>query len=155
LEVRVEELMAFLDRSKRFGKDDAEAAVNMEYLKNCVFRYMASSEHSERRRLCPVLCTLLKLTAPERRTVEDALTAAEKAEAGAADPLGSLGLGNVLASTGLDSFFGMSFSSTSNTSATPSTTSSSGQGSGARTYGQGQPIPQSLIGQIPPGPPRR
>ena len=39
-ESRVEELMAFLERSKKLQGDGPDSAVNMEYLKNCVCRYV-------------------------------------------------------------------------------------------------------------------
>lgn len=39
----------------------------MEYLKNCVYKYMSSNELSEKKRLYPVICTLLKLTNQEKK----------------------------------------------------------------------------------------
>lgn len=68
---KVEELLTFLDRTKR--AQDPDAAINMEYLKNCVYRFMASTEHSERQQLSGVIATILKLTVKERRMVELAL----------------------------------------------------------------------------------
>eukprot|EP01036_Dinobryon_divergens_P030757 gene30757-40051_t len=75
---RVEELLAFLERSKKLQGEGPDSAVNMEYLKNCVCRFMASSysDLSEKQRLYPVISTILKLTAAERKQVELALTAA-------------------------------------------------------------------------------
>jgi GRIP domain len=103
LETRVEELMAFLDRSKKFqvGASDPDAAINMEYLKNCVYRYMATTEHSERKRLAPVICTILKLTSQERRNIQTALSANEVEEVEAA--LSSLG---AMATSSFQSIFG-------------------------------------------------
>ena len=71
LESKVEELLTFLDRTKR--AQDPDAAINMEYLKNCVYRFMSSTEHSERRQLSGVIATILKLTVKERRMIELAL----------------------------------------------------------------------------------
>lgn len=68
LEKRVEELVAFLDRTQRL-RDNPDAAINMEYLKNCVSRFMATNELSEKKRLAPVLVTILKLTEAEKAQV--------------------------------------------------------------------------------------
>ena len=95
LSARVDELMAFIDRSKKFQSNDPDSATNTEYLKNCVYRFMATSEHSERRRLAPVISTILKLTHAEKKTVETALIAESST-----DFQGSLGLDQ------LTSFFG-------------------------------------------------
>ena len=73
LEGRVEELLAYLDRSKKFQGDGPDTATNTEYLKNCVYRFMASTEHSERKRLAPVISTILKLTSQEKKQIEYAL----------------------------------------------------------------------------------
>jgi GRIP domain len=115
LEVRVEELMAFLDRTKKFqaGASDPDAAVNMEYLKNCVYRFMATTEHSERKRLAPVISTILKLTSQERRNIQVALSANDVEEVEAA--LTSLG---AIATSSLQSLFG--FTATSNVGPTES-----------------------------------
>ena len=59
LQERVEELQNFLSRSKK--STDSEAVTNMEYLKNCVWRFMATTEMSEER-LFPVISTILNFT---------------------------------------------------------------------------------------------
>lgn len=74
LEGRVEELLAYLDRSKKFQGDGPDFATNTEYLKNCVYRFMATTEHSERRRLAPVISTILKLTSQEKKHIDWALS---------------------------------------------------------------------------------
>ena len=99
LAARVDELMAFIDRSKKFQADEPDSATNTEYLKNCVFRFMATSEHSERRRLAPVISTILKLTHAEKKTIESALLASE------ANDMGALG---AMATTSFGSLFGFS-----------------------------------------------
>lgn len=84
-QTRVEELLAFLERSKQLQGDGPDSAVNMEYLKNCVCRFMASSysDLSEKKRLYPVISMILKLTAAERKQVEQALaTAMEEQSSG-------------------------------------------------------------------------
>jgi hypothetical protein len=48
-------------------QEGPDSAINMEYLKNCVYKYMASNELSEKKRLYPVICTILKLTSQERK----------------------------------------------------------------------------------------
>lgn len=78
LSVRVEELLGYLDRTK--NTQEADSAINMEYLKTCVYRFMASTELSERRRLYPVIATILKLTSLEKAAVEAALQAAQNVE---------------------------------------------------------------------------
>ena len=72
--------MAYLDRSKKFQGDGPDSATNTEYLKNCVYRFMATTEHSERRRLAPVISTILKLTSQEKRTIDTALAAGDSEE---------------------------------------------------------------------------
>ena len=49
----------------------------MEYLKNCVYKYMVSTSASERQRLAPVICTILKFTGAERKIVISFLTSGE------------------------------------------------------------------------------
>lgn len=68
LAVRLELLEAAPARSRELS-----SGVNLEYLKQCVFHFMSSTEQSERRRLFPVISALLQLTPTERRAVEDAL----------------------------------------------------------------------------------
>ena len=69
---RVEELLAFMGRSKQL-QEGSDSAVNMEYLKNCVYKFMATNDFSEKKRLSNVICTILKLTANERERVQDAI----------------------------------------------------------------------------------
>mmetsp|Transcript_16322 Transcript_16322/g.15637 ORF Transcript_16322/g.15637 Transcript_16322/m.15637 type:complete len:964 (+) Transcript_16322:207-3098(+) len=93
LEGRVEELLAYLDRSKKFQGDGPDSATNTEYLKNCVYRFMATTEHSERKRLAPVISTILKLTSQEKKAIEQALTVGEvDSSENAFDTLASFGL---------------------------------------------------------------
>jgi len=70
--------MSYLDRTKRL--QDPDSATNMEYLKNCIYRFMATTENSERRRLYPVISTILKLTSSEKTAIEVALATAEEAD---------------------------------------------------------------------------
>jgi len=79
LSTRVEELLSYLDRTKKSGSD-AESAVNMEYLKTCVYRFMASTELSEKKRLYPVISTILRLTTQEKTAIESAMATAESQE---------------------------------------------------------------------------
>jgi hypothetical protein len=169
LEARVEELVAYVERAKKFQSSSSEPdlAVSMEYLKNCVYRYMATNELSERKRMSNVICTILKLTSQERKAVDDALAEAEAAVA-VPDPIASLGLNNVdvssmFSSTGWDSWLGLSSSSgagsgagsgsasSSSSSSVPTVTATSaGTGTGQRppaaVYGQGRPIPHNSGG---------
>jgi hypothetical protein len=80
LQARVEELRAYLDRLKQ--QEGPDSATNMEYLKNCVFKFMSSTDLSEKRRLYPVIATILKLTSQEMKAVESAfqLSAAQDNE---------------------------------------------------------------------------
>jgi chromosome segregation ATPase len=79
LQGRIEELQNFLNRSKK--STDSEAVTNMEYLKNCVCRFMATTEMSEKKRLFPVISTILNLTTSERQQI---MLALNDMEAGAA-----------------------------------------------------------------------
>jgi hypothetical protein len=74
----VEELLSYLDRTKKSSESDS--AINMEYLKTCVYRFMATTEVSERKRLFPVIATIMRLTSAEKATVEAALASAENQE---------------------------------------------------------------------------
>lgn len=75
----MEELLNYLDRTKKTTDADS-AAVNMEYLKTCVYRFMATTELSERKRLYPVISTIMKLTSHEKTSIEAALATAEAQE---------------------------------------------------------------------------
>jgi hypothetical protein len=72
LKNRVEELMAFLERSKQLH-EGPDSAVNTEYLKNCILKFMESENLSEKQRLFPVIATILKLTSQEKDRVSHAL----------------------------------------------------------------------------------
>ena len=74
----MEELLGYLDRTKKSSESDS--AINMEYLKTCVYRFMATTEVSERKRLFPVIATIMRLTSAEKATVEAALASAENQE---------------------------------------------------------------------------
>lgn len=68
------ELNAFLSRIKQQldREKDTETnknIINFEYLKNCVYVYMSTTEKSEKRRLTPVIATILKFTDKERESV--------------------------------------------------------------------------------------
>jgi hypothetical protein len=69
--------MAYLARLKK-THDDPNSAVNLEYLKNCVFKYMSSSEGSERRRLFRVIGTILNFTARELKEIENNINLSEQ-----------------------------------------------------------------------------
>ena len=75
LETRIEELVAYLDRTQKLQEGDS--AVNMEYLKNCIYRFMSTTEVSEKKRLFPVISTILKLTSNEKKQIEIALAVEE------------------------------------------------------------------------------
>ena len=74
----MEELLGYLDRAK--NTQEADSAINMEYLKTCVYRFMATSDLSERKRLFPVISTILKLTSQERGAISNSLQSAKTAE---------------------------------------------------------------------------
>ena len=90
LKARVEELIAYLDRSKQL-QQGPDSAVNMEYLKNCVYKFMSSSDHSEKRRLYPVIAMILKLTTQEMGAIEEAFRAQEERENDFQNTLTSIG----------------------------------------------------------------
>ena len=79
LSSRIEELENFLNRSKK--SVDSDAVTNMEYLKALVFRFMATSEVSEKKRLFPVIATILNLTSAERSKIEMAIVELESGAA--------------------------------------------------------------------------
>lgn len=90
LKNRVEELLAYLERTKQL-REGPDSAINMEYLKNCVFKFMSSSDLSEKRRLYPVIATILKLTSQEMRDVEAAFQATEERENEFQNAISSIG----------------------------------------------------------------
>lgn len=53
--------------------DNPDSAINLEYLKNCIYKYMSSSELSEQRRLYPVIGVILNFTQQELKSIELAL----------------------------------------------------------------------------------
>ncbi len=67
--------MAFIERMKKFNKaNDAEnAMINMEYLKNCIVRFMSSTEISEKKKIFPAISTILKFTQHENETISLAI----------------------------------------------------------------------------------
>ena len=67
----MEELVAYAQRNK--ASSNTESAVNMEYLKNCTYRFMASTEYSEKMRLYPVVATILSFTKTEVDQVAEAI----------------------------------------------------------------------------------
>ena len=75
LNLRIDELVAFLERSKKLT-DGPDSAINIEYLKACIYKFMSTNEISEKKRLAPVICTVLKLTPVERKEIDNALAAA-------------------------------------------------------------------------------
>jgi hypothetical protein len=73
-----EELISFIDRSKQVDPGNADSIVNMEYLKNCICKFMATVELKEKRQLFPVIATVLKLTESERDFVNASFAAQER-----------------------------------------------------------------------------
>lgn len=57
------------EKRKEVLNDSSTASVNLEYLKNCIFRYLSTSEPSEHSRLLPVISTILQLSASEQQMV--------------------------------------------------------------------------------------
>ena len=71
LKSRLDELLAHIERNK--ASASPESAINMEYLKNCIYRFMVSSEHSEKMRLYPVVATILRFTSDEVNAIQESL----------------------------------------------------------------------------------
>lgn len=69
MSLRIEEFAAVLERKKGL-QESPDSALNVEYLKNCIFRFMATTEHSEKKRLFPVISTILGLTSEEKSTIK-------------------------------------------------------------------------------------
>ncbi|CAE7682136.1 unnamed protein product, partial [Symbiodinium microadriaticum] len=67
---QLDELHAFHERTKQL-LSSPDSAVNMEYLKKCVYRLMVTKELSERSRLYPVISTILNFTPAEARSVAE------------------------------------------------------------------------------------
>jgi len=66
----VDELTSFRNRAL-LGDN---AAMSKEYLKTCVLRFMATTDSSEKNRLCPVIAALLDFTPTEKHAAMDALS---------------------------------------------------------------------------------
>lgn len=69
---RIDDLISYIDRIKHLHDGSPDSNINMEYLKNCVYKYMISIELSEKKRLYPVIATILKLTNHEISMIENA-----------------------------------------------------------------------------------
>ena len=82
--------MAYLERTKQLH-EGPDSAINMEYLKNCMFKFMSSSDLSERRRLYPVIATILKLTGQETKAIELAFQVSEDRDNEFQNTLSSIG----------------------------------------------------------------
>lgn len=100
LQSRVEELRAYLDRLKQ--QEGPDSATSMEYLKNCVFKFMSSTDLSEKQRLYPVIATILKLTSQEMKAVEAAFQQAAAQDNELQSALSTIGS---FATTSLGSFW--------------------------------------------------
>ena len=79
------DLQAFHERTKKL-LNSPDSAMNIEYLKKCVYRLMVTKEISERSRLYPVISMLLKFTPEETRevtgTIQEEVAAAGSLMAG-------------------------------------------------------------------------
>jgi hypothetical protein len=84
------ELKAFHERTKKL-LSSPDSAMNIEYLKTCVYRLMVTKEVSERSRLYPVISVLLKFTPAETREVSATI-----AEEVAASSSSMLSMGGVV-----------------------------------------------------------
>lgn len=78
LQNELEALKNFASRQEALSGDQ-NSAVNFEYLKNCVFRFMVTKDQSEQRRVSPVIATILQFTTEERQEVEEAMKASQSA----------------------------------------------------------------------------
>lgn len=65
---KLDELNAFHERTKKL-LNSPESAINIEYLKRCVYRLMVTKELTEKRSLYPVISVLLKFTPQEAASV--------------------------------------------------------------------------------------
>lgn len=72
MKLRLDELLASVERSKTL-QPGPETDLNTEYLKKCIYRFMASTEHSEKLRLFPVVSTILKFTPAEVKLIASVL----------------------------------------------------------------------------------
>lgn len=69
---QLDELNAFHERTKKL-LNSPESAINIEYLKKCVYRLMVTKELSEKSRLYPVISMILKFTPDETRRVTESI----------------------------------------------------------------------------------
>jgi len=90
LKNKLEELISFLDRTKQLNQSP-DSAMNMEYLKNCVYKFMCSTEISDRKRLVPVIATILKFTQQEIRQVDASMHIVEEREHEFENTISSIG----------------------------------------------------------------
>jgi hypothetical protein len=97
---QLDELNAFHERTKKL-LNSPESALNIEYLKRCVYRLMVTKELSERRSLYPVISVILKFTPEEAASVTQAME--EELAVAAGD-----GSWTSLATHSFGSFFGSS-----------------------------------------------
>lgn len=82
MDSRVRELESMLSRMQRLSSS-SDAAVNIEYLKTCVCKFMSSREQSERQRLVPVIAAVLQLSPAEKKKIELAVSSStEEADDG-------------------------------------------------------------------------
>lgn len=63
----------------------------MEYLKNCVLKFMTSSQLSEKKRLFPVIATILKLTNAEKDSVISAFNHMDDKQEAEINTFGAIG----------------------------------------------------------------
>jgi hypothetical protein len=76
---QLDELNAFHERTRKL-LNSPESAINIEYLKRCVYRLMVTKELTEKRSLYPVISVILKFTPQEAanvaRSIEEDLAVA-------------------------------------------------------------------------------
>lgn len=68
--LRVEQLENSQRRLLQQNSGENSKAVNTEYLKNCIVKFMGSNDVSERQRLFPVISTIMDFTAEERSYIQ-------------------------------------------------------------------------------------
>ena len=71
----IDDLKNSISRGKLLSEGGADAAINVEYLKNCVVKILMSQQPSEKQRLVPVIATLLKLSVQEKEAIYHAINA--------------------------------------------------------------------------------
>jgi chromosome segregation ATPase len=69
LKDEIREMRRQISRDKSLAKDE-NSTINLEYLKNCVYKYMATDEPEERLTLVDPIATILKLSPQEADTVK-------------------------------------------------------------------------------------